>query len=284
MDKYPCSCGGENPNCYRCDGTGMVKSMVLPVRSDGRIHPQPRNPETPTPPLRHTTPPKPAEPSIEKKWFCAKCKYSFLDPTEFIYHVRVEHPKSRVKQQQKINKPKGNAQQPPPISVTHQKKAQQTEDRADRGVTTLEVMRENQRLLEEARRALKHIRRSYPRAHMCESCFEIFKTDSELSAHNLKMHPPEPAAQPLIPKKKKKKKPAAKRQEQPVTQRDARLVPTRSESRARSSKPTINDTPREQDFRERRMDATYGMGGFARDHGQFGSASSYDSMDDESSP
>lgn len=253
----------------------MVETMVLPVRSDGRIHPQPRNPETPTSPLRHTTPPKPAEPSIEKKWFCAKCKYSFLDPTEFIYHVRAEHPKSRVKQQQQTNKSKGNAQQPPP---------QQTEDRADRGVSTLEVMRENQRLLEEARKALKHIRRSYPRAHMCESCFEIFKADSELIAHNLKVHPPEPAAQPLIPQKKKKKKRVAKRHEQLVAQRDPRLVPAQFESRARSSKPTINDTAREQDFQERRLDATYGMGGFARDHGQFGSASSYDSMDDESSP
>ena len=30
------------------------------------------------------------------------------------------------------------------------------------------------------------------------------------------------------------------------------------------------------------MDATYGLGGFARDGGRFGSPSTYDSMDDES--
>jgi hypothetical protein len=44
------------------------------------------------------------------------------------------------------------------------------------------------------------------------------------------------------------------------------------------------DNPFAQEARERKMDATYGMGGTARDHGQFGSASSYDGMDDESTP
>ena len=28
MDRYPCSCAGENPNCFRCYGTGLVKSPV----------------------------------------------------------------------------------------------------------------------------------------------------------------------------------------------------------------------------------------------------------------
>jgi hypothetical protein len=28
MDKYTCTCGGENPNCFKCDGTGMVSSLV----------------------------------------------------------------------------------------------------------------------------------------------------------------------------------------------------------------------------------------------------------------
>jgi hypothetical protein len=214
---------------------------------------------------------------------------SFLDPIEFIYHVRTEHPKARLnQQQQKTKKPKVHAQQqlPHSIKVTYKEKPHQTEEaeRADFGVSTLEDMQENQRLLEDARRALKHFRRSYPRAQMCESCFEIFKTDSELASHNMKAHPPKPAAQPDIAQKKKKKKTAAKRQKQIVTKFDPRIAPAKSKSGARPSEPTNKDTPREQDFRERRMDATYGMGGFARDYGQFGSASSYDSMDDESSP
>lgn len=266
----------------------MVESMVLPVRSDGRIHPQPKSPEPPTPPLRHATPSKPVEPRIEKKWFCAKCQFSFLDPIEFIYHVRTEHPKARFnQQQQKTKKPKVHAQQqqPHPIKVTYKEKPHQTEEeeRTDFGVSTLEDMQENQRLLEDARRALKHFRRSYPRAQMCESCFEIFKTDSELASHNMKAHPPRPAAQPDIPKKKKKKT-AAKRQKKMFTRSDPRMAAARSESGAKPSEPTHKDTPHEQDLRERRMDATYGMGGFARDYGQFGSGSSYDSMDDESSP
>lgn len=28
MDRFPCSCGGENPNCFRCYGTGMVDTPV----------------------------------------------------------------------------------------------------------------------------------------------------------------------------------------------------------------------------------------------------------------
>ncbi len=213
MEKYPCSCGGENPNCFRCDGTGMVESMVLPVRSDGRIRPQPRNPETVTPPSRRTTQLKPVEPRIEERWSCAKCNFSFLDPIEFLYHVRAEHPKARVKkQQQKTNKPKVHAQQPQPqpIKVTYREKPHQTEERADFGVSALDDLRENQRLLEDARRALKHFRRSYPRAHMCEICFEIFKADSELASHIMRAHPPRPVAQPDIPQKKKKRKPLLK--------------------------------------------------------------------------
>lgn len=258
--------------------------MVLPLRSDGRIHPQPRNPETPTPPPRLTAPPKPVAPIAEKKWLCAKCEFTFLDPAEFIYHVRTQHPKARVIKQKKkkADKPKVHSQLPQPVKVTYRKNDDPEEERSHRGDTTLDSLQENQRLFDEARRVLKHIRRSYPHAQMCKSCFVIFKTDSELAAHSLKVHLPEPAAQPVIPKKKKKK-PTHIRQEQLVTHRDARLVTARFESRAESGKP-IKGTPHDQDFRERRMDATYGMGGFARDHGQFGSASSYDSMDDESSP
>jgi hypothetical protein len=32
MDKYDCSCGGENPVCHKCDGTGMVPSQSLGLR------------------------------------------------------------------------------------------------------------------------------------------------------------------------------------------------------------------------------------------------------------
>lgn len=35
MDIFPCSCGGENPNCFRCFGTGLIDRPV----SVGRPHP-----------------------------------------------------------------------------------------------------------------------------------------------------------------------------------------------------------------------------------------------------
>ena len=35
MDSYPCACGGENPNCFRCDGTGMIAKFLPAI---GRPH------------------------------------------------------------------------------------------------------------------------------------------------------------------------------------------------------------------------------------------------------
>lgn len=35
MNQFPCTCGGNNPNCFRCDGTGMVARPTLGV---GRPH------------------------------------------------------------------------------------------------------------------------------------------------------------------------------------------------------------------------------------------------------
>lgn len=35
MDDVPCSCGGENPRCHRCDGTGMVPQRSAPVLRTG---------------------------------------------------------------------------------------------------------------------------------------------------------------------------------------------------------------------------------------------------------
>lgn len=35
MDSYPCACGGENPTCFRCDGTGMLEKSSPAI---GRPH------------------------------------------------------------------------------------------------------------------------------------------------------------------------------------------------------------------------------------------------------
>lgn len=35
MDGYPCTCGGENCNCFRCDGTGIVEKSLPAI---GRPH------------------------------------------------------------------------------------------------------------------------------------------------------------------------------------------------------------------------------------------------------
>lgn len=148
---------------------------------------------------------------------------------------------------------------------------------------TLEVMLENQRLLNEARSALKHFRRLYTHADLCETCLEIFKTKTELIAHHKNSHVKKPIVE--IKRKKKTKIPVAeKKQIQKSKQQDKKKASSRSETTIGIAGPTPPMHPNDEHTLERRMDATYGMGGFARDHGQFGSAPTYDCMDDESSP
>ena len=148
---------------------------------------------------------------------------------------------------------------------------------------SLEVMVENQRLMNEARSALKNFRRLYPHADLCETCLEIFKTKTELIAHHKNSHVKNPSV--VIKKKKRTKIPAAeKKQLQKLKKHNKKKTNERNETRSgvAGSKSPVN--PNDQHTQERRMDATFGMGGFARDYGQFGSSPSYDSMDDESTP
>jgi hypothetical protein len=209
MGNYPCSCGGENSNCFRCDGTGLVGSRALPLRSDGRIHPKIKSPEIQTQASTSKNAPvvaKPStikkslvvvKPSIEKGYTCPKCKEHFLDPRQFIHHAHTFHPKPKVKII-KSKKRKDNKQQ-----LVEVKPA---EEKIIITPPTLDEMRQNQRLLEETRQTLKKLRRLYPHALSCDSCLEIFKTTVELKAHQENVHLPKLEKLIVISKKKKKKK------------------------------------------------------------------------------
>lgn len=270
MEKYPCTCGGENPNCFRCDGTGLVESLVLPLRSDGRIHPKPASVQSVKAPRIPTKKSPVAPPAANKRFYCAKCEIFFEEPIAFIYHARTQHPKPK---QAKKNR-------------TPQDLQQQTEKAPSHKQVSLEALRESQKLMEEARRAIKQLRRSFPRSQLCYSCFGIFKTDVELVEHHKSAHPAEstPALVITKPKNKKKKSKQSNKQSQHFQ------LPSVSNSKRRVGSNRYDNVqlPKTQSERqnisERRMDATYGMGGFARDHGQFGSAPAYDGMDDESAP
>jgi hypothetical protein len=274
MEKYPCTCGGDNPNCFRCDGTGLVSSRALPIRSDGRVRPQPQSAEIQPLKLTIKTFPEVPKTIIKKEYFCPKCKEIFLDPIEFVHHVRAFHPKPKIKEikskqpkeKERREMEKGSTAEVPNINPL-----------------TLEVMVENQRLINEKRSALKNVRRLYPHADLCETCLEIFKTKTELITHHKNLHVKNPIV--LIKKKKKAKIPAAeKKQLQKLKQHNKKKTNERNETKTGVARQKYSVPPSDQHSLERRMDATFGMGGFARDYGQFGSSPSYDGMDDESSP
>lgn len=266
MENYPCTCGGENPSCFRCDGTGLVASHALPLRSDGRVRPLPKNEEILPPPT--VTKPKAAEikSQAEKAYLCPKCKEWFFDASDFIRHARTFHPKPKVKQN-KPAKPKQNDLRQVERTPNEQPK---------NNLQTLEQMKETQRLLDDARSSLKKLRRSFPQAHLCENCLVLFKTVGELKSHQKSTHEITPSRATIAPKKKKKVRGSAAKQSETTDQKQ----------RKTEKFPFVQSMgyTKEQRAMEHRMDATFGMGGFARDHGQFGSSPSYDGMDDESSP
>lgn len=274
MEKYPCTCSGENPNCFRCDGTGLVASRALPLRSDGRVRPLPQSAEIQPLTLTRKTALGVSKPVIKKEYFCPKCKELFLDPIEFVHHARAFHPKQKIK---------ANTPKQPKKNEQHQREMGPTAEAPEYSPLTLEVMLENQRLLNEARSALKNFRRRYPHADLCETCLEIFKTKTELIEHHKNSHVKKPIVE--IKKKKKTKIPAAEKKHiQKSKQHNKKKTTDRNESRIEIAGPKTLMNQNDQHTLERRMDATYGMGNFARDHGQFGSAPTYDCMDDESSP
>lgn len=272
MEKYPCTCGGDNANCFRCDGTGLVSSRTLPIRSDGRVRPLPQSAEIQ--PLKFTIkiPPEVPKTIIKKEYFCPKCKEVFFDAIEFIHHIRAFHPKPKIKEI-KSKQPKEKEQR--------ELEKGSTAEVPKFNPLTLEVMVENQRLMNEARSALKNVRRLYPHADLCETCLEIFKTKTELIEHHKYSH----VKNPIVVIKKKTKIPAAeKKQLQKLKQHNKKKTNERNETKIGDAEPKSLVHPNDQHSLEQRMDATYGMGGFARDYGQFGSSPAYDSMDDESTP
>ena len=112
-----------------------------------------------------------------------------------------------------------------------------------------------------------------PRAKLCGICREILPSVESLRAHVRDVHglKTKTATTYLVPPT------ATLSADQRLNSADHVSLDSRSSSGAPAD-------PYEQETRERRMDATYGMGGTARDHGRFGSAASHDGMDDESSP
>jgi hypothetical protein len=60
MDRYECPCGGANPNCFKCDGTGLLERPPPPLRPPGWVPSLPATSTESTSRSPHIYPPRPA--------------------------------------------------------------------------------------------------------------------------------------------------------------------------------------------------------------------------------
>ena len=264
MHAIPCSCGGENSRCFKCDGTGMVPRPAL---QKGRPHPapgalkksasgrrvrsqngtkrnQPTARSTATPLTRKAAPPPPELPPT---WPADN------KPTQ---PSRDPRPNAQAGY---APKPKQVQKASPPLVccpacgvqtsnlAKHHRKAHTAEGAARR------LERRRRREAEAAKDRLAQLRNKPP---------------GGVRATRL------PDLPPLKPPLKVRKR--GKGKQAPLEQRTRPV-----ESRGPGEPSRFVATP-QGDSAAR--DATYGWGGSLRDHGQFGSYPSHDDMGDESNP
>lgn len=301
MDTYSCTCGGENPNCFKCDGTGLVRSPPPPLHPPGR----PRSSAAPSRGVSSATPPRgaplPAQSHTRRQMggaqrapllepiACPICAINFSKAIELATHLQANHlalssvlvgkkvtAPRKVKVSPKLSpcphcgSPVGNIEKH--YNRVHAPSAQaRKQARAERKALRKKKLASIQSEFREHTRRLQCVRRLNPNAVLCAMCLVIFPSVNDLRSHLGDFHglKTEPA------------KTRSHRASQSLTFGHGRRDRS-SSGREPPSVPVVD--PYAQEVKERKMDATFGMGGTARDHGQFGSAPSHDAMDDESSP
>lgn len=302
MEKFPCTCRGENPNCFKCDGTGMVArpepklvhpgiSRVRPVATKGTS--------------AQAAPPEPARASKGNRGsathrepiFCRLCERSFVFAADLLEHLREAHSpptvgpivattRKRSRRARLVPCPvcgdpvgdvaKHVARLHTPEGLQRREESKNRRKAAKRKRASLEARstRPGADVRQAGMRKLEERRHHNPQALLCGFCYSVLESSEELlkhlhDAHGLKRQSASAPRKRLVGEPSGVGCSAGTRLREHVAMVDADRGPT---------------DPYEQERRERRMDATYGMGGTARDHGRFGSAASYDGMDDESSP
>lgn len=296
MDSHPCTCRGENQNCFKCDGTGMVDSKPAPPHPAGRFSPHkelansrrtielrspgnrtspPRKPNKPS--KAHRPPPNNQSSDGNGRIICRACDKTFSFFTELQNHTYKLH---ILKKSAKKERPTQNISTCPKCNCR---------------VRNLE----------------KHIRRNHPPGSKIAQKARPSKKHKTIQGKNEKQTRPDRAisTEPLTTKPiftcgfcmatQVGRDELLNHLERVHGEKLSRTVtltkplrPDRSKplssSRPQNTSPSAKSTDqhgvvRMEDSRyERLLDATYGMGGTARDNGQFGSAATYDGMDDES--
>lgn len=278
MDNFECSCKGENPNCFKCGGTGLVESERGQV---GR-------PAIPLGKDFLSEPPKSTATSEREK---IKVKSSFLSDSEIegLAQEAYKRAKERiVKYKQRLDAKKSQIINAPiwvqcPLCEVKVKRLEKhfMKHHTPEGRELKEKQKEEKKKKKVAKsrevktgvsqltdKAFSEYRRLHPHAKMCGFCKDFFENPNSLRGHLRLIHPESGDATASG-------SPSQKRTH--IVSSTGKHGPTGTKS-VDSHKGQITEDSKV----ERQMDATYGLGGFARDGGRFGSPSTYDSMDDES--
>ena len=278
MDRFECSCRGENPNCFKCGGTGLVDSKKGQI---GR-------PATPLGKTFLAEPPKLTTTSPRAK---VKTNDTFLSDAEIVglAHKRYKKAQERIaRTKEKIAAEKLTSIPTSAWTVCPFCEAKvKNLDKHFRKSHTPEGRELKEKLKEEKKKkklekthkvktkvpqysnkAFTEYRRLHPAAKLCGFCKGFFENAEVLRKHLRQMHP-ESGNTEIVKK-------STERRTHRVSS-SGKSTPVVSKSESSNVVPEFEDSKV-----ERQMDATYGLGGFARDGGQFGSPSTYDNMDDES--
>ncbi len=302
MDRFPCSCRGENPNCFKCAGTGMVARAPATTQVGERWRPRIDPPAIASDPSvsRPTGEPKPprvdASGTRVDRIRCPICKIDFRIEA-FSRHKKLDHPtrvaRTRVIAVQAM--PQRSVatiqakllQQCPHCAARvsnlqkHTNKVHSPESAARREARESLKARElagrklRLRIQESRERAFSEFKRTFPDAKVRGFCKTMLPDLASLHAHFRAQHALEESS--LRPSRS------------PIARSIQTENTTREDTERAYSFPETDGRPhlqgsQEQAKHERRLDATHGIRATARDHGRFGSAASHDAMDDESFP
>jgi predicted RNA-binding Zn-ribbon protein involved in translation (DUF1610 family) len=241
----PCSCGGENENCFRCFGTGLftpgkdagerIPGTYRAQRSGGMSAP------TSTKNLRK----------------CPECGQMVRRMDR---HIRRVHRTLESDVAVLVALKRKPVKAPVPVVAKAARPLHRCPD-CGAMVKSLEKHRKKARHAKRIAAGGAPSRPAKPKrasALACPACKFVAPSLTQLQSHIFGCHGRRAFAQ---------------------FQTFLASQPRSAGSGPRSNAPVVSD-----DDRERRMDASYGAGGSFRDYGQFGSHPGYDGMDDESSP
>lgn len=286
MDTLPCSCGGENSNCFKCYGTGLVPSAAgslgrpksaatlspssakSGIRKRAKLAQYQKRPSIPPDGLSSGKPFKP----VSAKTYCPICLQ--VIPTGTLrFHRRRAHPTA----QELLANPASS--EPKQLKV---KPSQVTCPLCNCSVRRLDkhIHKAHRDAMPDKDRRSLVVSLSSKACSKCQFTSEDMPT---MFSHLLKSHGLATAVST------EKKRVPVERAQKATGRKSNNSKAQREGSRAPEggTRPRHGSHDRDrlsQEAQSQQLDAKYAWGGTYRDNGSFGSYPSHDSMDDESSP